>query len=81
MASSKDALVSTLYNSLAVTRVGRLDDIRKEAERLVDEALEEHTKGLADKIYEGIGTLPEGSDWFAGMFDARDIVRAEAQKC
>jgi hypothetical protein len=81
MGSAKEALVSTLTSSLAVTRVGRLDDIRKEAERLVDEAMKEHTKGLADKIYEGIGTLPEGSDWFAGMFHARDIVRAEARKC
>jgi hypothetical protein len=36
--TAREKLVSTLTNSLAVTRVGRLDDIRKEAERLVDEA-------------------------------------------
>jgi hypothetical protein len=79
--TAKEALVLTLTSSLAVTRVGRLDDIRKEAERLVSEALKEQARSLEAKIYEGVSNLPEGSDWFSGMFDARDIVRAEGQKC
>jgi hypothetical protein len=52
MGSAKEVLVSTLTNSLAVTRVGRLDVIRKEAERLVDEALKEHSNDLAGLVYD-----------------------------
>lgn len=53
MSSAKETLVSTLTNSLALTRVGRLDAHRKEAERLVDEALNEvpEQDTLAEWLY------------------------------
>lgn len=68
--SAKETLVATLTNCLAVTRVGRMDAHRKEAERLVDEVLHEEAK----RIKAGCRALPEGSDWFSGMFDAANLI-------
>lgn len=69
--SAKEALVSTLTSALAVTRVGRLDVIRKEAERLVDEALKEHLieKAREQKAFFGdVSSQGNDGNWY-GMSD------------
>ena len=71
MSSAKEALVSTLTNSLAGTRVGRLDSIRKEAERLVDEALKEHItdRAKAQRAFFGdVSSQGNDGNWY-GMSD------------
>ena len=62
--TKRETLVRTLTNALAVTRVGRMDAHRAEAERLVDEALKEHAHELAERIR----SVPDadsgiGNDW------------------
>ncbi|WP_435613276.1 hypothetical protein [Streptomyces sp. bgisy159] len=48
--SARGTLVTTLTNLLAVSRRGRMDAHRAEAERLVDEVLKEYAHALADKL-------------------------------
>lgn len=69
--SAKETLVSTLTNALSVSRVGRLDAHRKEAERLVDEALKEE----AQEVVPEQDTLAEWLYWRyskSQLFEDRD---------
>jgi hypothetical protein len=74
-------LVSTLYNSLAVTRVGRLDDIRTEAERLVDEAFEEQALRLSDRVLEEAWPHERDERENELIYKIADLINEEAQKC
>ncbi|MET9816891.1 hypothetical protein [Streptomyces sp. NPDC006355] len=76
-----ETLVNTLTNSLAVTRVGRMDDIRKEAERLVDEALREKAFRLSDRVLEEAWPHERDERENELIYKIADLINAEAQKC
>jgi hypothetical protein len=80
--NARDTLVQTLTNALAVTRVGRLDTIRAEAERLVDEALKEHAHELAKKQHATAREYEatQSEDFVAGMQVGADLVDPEVTR-
>ncbi|WP_432157784.1 hypothetical protein [Streptomyces sp. bgisy153] len=49
--SARETLTTTLTNLFARTRNGRVDAHRAEAERLVDEVLNEQARDLSDGLY------------------------------
>lgn len=53
--SARDNLVATLESLLARTRNGRMDAHRAEAERLVDDALNERAHELAEEARKFVG--------------------------
>jgi hypothetical protein len=48
--NARETLVATLTAYFALSRMGRLDAHRAEAERLVDAVLKEHARTLAETI-------------------------------
>lgn len=78
MSSAKEILVSTLTNAFAVTLVGRLDAHRKEAERLVDEALREQALRLSDRVLEEAWPHERDERENELIYKIADLINAEA---
>ncbi|MEU3285599.1 hypothetical protein [Streptomyces longwoodensis] len=87
--TARETLVTTLTSLLAVSRRGRMDAHRAEAERLVDEAFHESTARLMDDARQVMGprTLPSGEEperiarYVAGWHDAVDHIDPRCPGC
>ncbi|MFD9442139.1 hypothetical protein [Streptomyces sp. NPDC060001] len=58
--SAREILTTTLTHLFAASRRGRMDSHRAEAERLVEEALKEHSHELAEEIRAWVADDPSG---------------------
>lgn len=81
--TARETLVHTLTNALAVTRVGRLDAIRAEAERLVDavlheaaEEIRENTRARLTRV-NAVHGAGWGRTWAYGRERAADLIDPE----
>jgi hypothetical protein len=83
--TKRDALVLVLAGSLATSGMGRYEEHKARAERLVDEALDEHGHGLAEELRGLMGSrvLPSGTEpeyvarYVAGWHDSADRIDPE----
>ncbi|MFJ3084353.1 hypothetical protein ACIPJG_31995 [Streptomyces halstedii] len=49
-------------------------------EAVADEILGDHRRELSQEIERACRTLPEGSDWFSGMFDAAKLIEPKGEQ-